>query len=316
MKRSSSIQQGLNGWHRDREVNWELYDLEILARLQHYGAATCLLDFTRSFHVALWFACQKGELEKNGKMFIVRTDDVNSFKKIERKDIEEKKLSELLYDEKTWYWDLENLTDRVARQNSVFILGENNLSEGEQYKSFEIDHGDKNPLIKEMEDLFDLRPESLFKDIFGFASVNGRNDPLLSNDSDAYFKAGNQSYQRRDYGGAIKHYSKAIKLKPDFVEAYFNRGFAHEQELDFDRAIEDYSTVINLRPNATAYHHRGIVYLKQLKTILAIKDFTKAIELDPKNAAVYRNRGVAYELIGESDKAKADFAAVKRLVQL
>ena len=29
-------------------------DLELLAELQHYGAATCLIDFTYSAQVALW----------------------------------------------------------------------------------------------------------------------------------------------------------------------------------------------------------------------------------------------------------------------
>ena len=36
----------------------QLKDLEILAELQHLGAATCLIDFTYNAHIALWFACQ------------------------------------------------------------------------------------------------------------------------------------------------------------------------------------------------------------------------------------------------------------------
>ena len=33
-------------------------DLQILIELQHFGAATCLVDFTKNFLKALWFACQ------------------------------------------------------------------------------------------------------------------------------------------------------------------------------------------------------------------------------------------------------------------
>ena len=35
----------------------EMEDLEIMAELQHYGAATCLIDFTVNPLIALWFAC-------------------------------------------------------------------------------------------------------------------------------------------------------------------------------------------------------------------------------------------------------------------
>jgi hypothetical protein len=35
----------------------ELSNLELLLELQHYGAATGLIDFSRDFLVALWFAC-------------------------------------------------------------------------------------------------------------------------------------------------------------------------------------------------------------------------------------------------------------------
>ena len=48
-------------------------ELELLADLQHHGAATCLLDFTRGALIALWFACEKSETD--GKVFVVNTAD-------------------------------------------------------------------------------------------------------------------------------------------------------------------------------------------------------------------------------------------------
>lgn len=50
-----------------RKDGHEMSDLELLAELQHYGAATCLMDFTRSPLVALWFACQLPHKQGNGK---------------------------------------------------------------------------------------------------------------------------------------------------------------------------------------------------------------------------------------------------------
>jgi hypothetical protein len=39
-------------------VGRDLSDLELLARLQHHGAATRLVDFTHNALIALWFACR------------------------------------------------------------------------------------------------------------------------------------------------------------------------------------------------------------------------------------------------------------------
>ena len=43
----------------------DLCELELLARLQHHGAATRLLDCSRNAFVALWFAC-RWEPDKDG----------------------------------------------------------------------------------------------------------------------------------------------------------------------------------------------------------------------------------------------------------
>ena len=77
----------------------QLSDLALLAELQHFRAATCLIDFTRNALVALWFACEQiattesEEKEKqtdnrdkveetDGKVYAVRIDDPARFKTI------------------------------------------------------------------------------------------------------------------------------------------------------------------------------------------------------------------------------------------
>ena len=60
-----------------------LGDLEILAKLQHLGAATCLLDFTRNALVGLWMACNAenaNERSQNGRVFAVNLTDKDKFR--------------------------------------------------------------------------------------------------------------------------------------------------------------------------------------------------------------------------------------------
>ena len=56
----------------------KLSNLELLAELQHYGAATCLIDFTENALIALWFACRERP-EKDGMVVAMATDDTETF---------------------------------------------------------------------------------------------------------------------------------------------------------------------------------------------------------------------------------------------
>ena len=76
----------------------------------------------------------------------------------------------------------------------------------------------------------------------------------------------------------------------------------------YDEAIKEYTEAIELAPNFTeAYNTRGIAYVQQGELDQAIADFDKAIELDPELAKAYNNRGYAYYLKGEVAKAVSDF---------
>ena len=85
----------------------QLSDLALLAELQHFRAATCLIDFTRNALIALWFACEqiatpespekkkktdsKDKVEEtDGKVYAVRIDDPARFKTITSDLLKEK----------------------------------------------------------------------------------------------------------------------------------------------------------------------------------------------------------------------------------
>ena len=109
------------------------------------------------------------------------------------------------------------------------------------------------------------------------------------------------------YDKAIEDCNKAIKLKPDYAEPYNNRGAAYSNKGKIERAIEDYNIAIQLKPDFDkAYYNRGLAYHEKGELDLAIKDYSKAIELNPKLVHPYNNRANAYRQKRHFDKAIAD----------
>ncbi len=78
-------------------------------------------------------------------------------------------------------------------------------------------------------------------------------------------------------------YSKAIELKPDFLDAYINRGIVNNELQDYENSIRDYDKAIKIDSKcALAYNNRGYTKYKQKDYEGALKDYNKAILLNPK----------------------------------
>ena len=107
---------------------------------------------------------------------------------------------------------------------------------------------------------------------------------------------------------AIVEYTKAIELKPDYVEAYVNRADAYCQKGWYDLAIAECNKAIELgKTSAAAHYNRGNAYLKKGRLDLAIADYDIAIRLRPAHADAYINRGTAHYRKGQDDIALRDY---------
>ncbi|MGU9956865.1 MAG: FRG domain-containing protein [Arenicellales bacterium WSBS_2016_MAG_OTU3] len=140
----------------------DLDDLELLAALQHFGAATCLLDFTKQALVALYFACQP-ENKKDGKIFIVpyRTIPSASGKEI---------IKDLLTNDKPSLWRpmLHGAAERrIMTQAGLFLI--NITDEHEDMQHVIISKKDKNKILEELDSTYQISAETLFMDLSGFA---------------------------------------------------------------------------------------------------------------------------------------------------
>ena len=311
----------------DQRERKQLDDLELLADLQHHGAATCLTDFTRNALVALWFACQKSD-DADGKVFVVNTTDEKTFLEITHTDIENKSMSDIL-EFKTraidndqaagrptpetlaaspnkptfWHWTPAHLNERITAQHSLFLFG---LPSSGKLRSEEliIESANKEQIRKELEELHDIREESLFPDFVGFAYTQRSNAPYPTSDAEEYFRRGVEAQQRGQNSEAIQDLTKATELNPDYADAYCFRGRVYRSQGEHDLAIEDSTKAIELNPDyAEAYYIRAAAYISQGEHDLAIEDSTKAIELNPDYANAYLARGAAYYSKGEYDHA-------------
>ena len=157
-----------------------LSDFELLAKLQHHGAATRLIDCSRNMLVSLWFACSS-ELKKDGLLFGVHSDFLGGGEnESESRDYDNifEELEEFSHPQT---WEPPIVTKRIAAQNAQFLyskissnrFGSLAIESGEdKYISFIIKAENKLKLLDELTGTFDIRYLTLFPDLDGFGHAN------------------------------------------------------------------------------------------------------------------------------------------------
>ena len=79
------------------------------------------------------------------------------------------------------------------------------------------------------------------------------------NDEVVLYNRGLNKQRLKDFTGAIKDYSKALKIDNKYEKAYFERAFSKAQLGDHEGSIEDYSKVIQLnQKDYIALTNRGL----------------------------------------------------------
>ena len=196
----------------DQKDGQRLSDLELLAELQHFGAATCLIDFSRSSQVALWFACQQSTTgEANGKVVAVRSDDSVRLETITPTLITEG-IDYFFREDEQWgyplyQWQPKYQNNRIIAQQSVFIFGGAQIETEAECVILESGKGD---MLTSLEKVSGITEGSIYPDFDGFARLHAQNKPYVEPDPQDHLQRGHEVHQRRDLEDAIDHYDEVI----------------------------------------------------------------------------------------------------------
>ena len=268
-----------------------LGDLEILAGLQHFKAATCLIDFTYSAQVALWFACaqdSKTDDSTNGKVFAVHKD-ADRFIEIEP-DLLKETIPYFLdgKEPQLYHWQPRQQNNRILAQQSIFFFGDYEI---EKDAACIIEKCKKEKIRTELERVSGITEMRLFPDFEGFASLRDDRASYTPLSADEHAKRANQLLRRDKFEEAIAGYDMAIYRNPDDASAYYQRGLAKAEQEQYDTAIADYDEAIRLNSDdASAYYQRGRAKAKQEQYDAAIADYDEAIRLNPNDEFIYNQR--------------------------
>ncbi len=90
-------------------------------------------------------------------------------------------------------------------------------------------------------------------------------------------------------------------------EEFIIRGTVFAEEGQFDLAVRDFTEALRLRPDYdAAYYNRGLTYVKMERYEEGIQDFTTTISIAPTHQGAYVQRAFAYILLGRDAEAEAD----------
>ncbi len=130
---------------------------------------------------------------------------------------------------------------------------------------------------------------------------------LSPRDEILYYNRGNARFARGEYAQAVADYSESLRLDSSNLWALGNRGRAYLLSGEPGRAVTDFTRLLQLDPNnVRARCDRASAYQELGRHSLAVADLTEALRLDP-SPNLWHERGLAYALAGDLQRAVADF---------
>ncbi|QDE68168.1 MULTISPECIES: social motility TPR repeat lipoprotein Tgl [Myxococcus] len=135
-----------------------------------------------------------------------------------------------------------------------------------------------------------------------------KNDPDYPDANNAMGILLHLAFRRPDE--AVKHYTKALEVRPDFSEARTNLANVHLDQGRYDDAIKLYELVLNdmLYPTPfIAQGNLGWAYYKKGEPERAVESIKAAVTTNPNFCLGYKNLGLIYDETGRTSEACRQF---------
>lgn len=269
----------------DEKNGRTLNDLEILAELQHFGAATCLIDFTYNALVALWFACQvdsKGPKDSDGKVSTVYNQS-SEFKEI-KSDLLTRKINEFLQDNdepQLYHWKPRQQNNRIIAQQSIFLFGHYKF---DAYAECIILQNSKESILTELEQVAGITEMMLFPDFDGFARLRGEGKKYMQLGASEYLELAEKQGKNHEYEKVIDSCNRALDQDQDqdldYAKVYYIRGLAQHHLEQYQLAIIDFEQSIEKNEDYyEVYYYRAEAYYQDDRFSEAREDLQKALLL-------------------------------------
>ena len=209
---------------RDRRFDIDsgraMTDLEVLAHLQHLGAATSLVDFSRNPLIALWFACQEQTEGANGRVFKL---DVTFSLERDLGSVFEDCRAQLIPPVNLFAWQPPHVAvarERVLAQHSVMLLGPDlaeSVPQRAVVRQIEIPEVEKNELRQALTSV-GVDESSLFPDSYGYGYTHRSSRPRRNLSAPEVLGQAARNFNRGEFAAASELYSQYIQERPGNAE--------------------------------------------------------------------------------------------------
>lgn len=129
-----------------------------------------------------------------------------------------------------------------------------------------------------------------------------------------FVNRGLMHYNLKHYDQALADYNQAIALDPELDKAYSNRANLHATHENWMDAIDDYDEAVDLNPlNIRARLNQAITLREMGAYTEALTCLDIAMFFRPQSATLYAERGRTYQLLGQWNRAIADYNSARQL---